>query len=94
MILPFYCKDHRGTALVDTGASLTIINPEFLSRAGIELQELRETSRLAIADGRVTEIRGGAIMDVGFSRRWLWLRIHARPLPLGNLDMLFGADLA
>ena len=94
MIMPFVCNSHRGTTLIDTGATMSYIDPSFLEVVNVTPIKRTRVCEVHLADGFIRILYGIAIMEISLSRKWPILRISALPIKQGGVPLLLGADWA
>ena len=94
MIMPFMCNGHRGTALIDTGATTSYVDPSFLEMVNVTPIERTRVCVVRLADGTTRFVHGIAILEISLSKKWPILRISALPMKQGGQPLLLGADWA
>ena len=94
MLVPFVCNGHRGTALIDTGATTSYVDPSFLEVVNVTPIERTRVCVVRLADGTTRFVHSIAILDISLSKKWPILRICALPMKQGGQPLLLGADWA
>ena len=78
-------------ALIDTGATLSLISPAVAKASGGELKACKEVIKVTLANGDITKIDQYMITKVNIVDKSLSCKLYVMPLPPGY-DVLLGTD--